>query len=60
VPLFNCSQCGVIENTALGHYWWHRAKGKPVLCSECGEGEWHGQFDKCFDVLPPEPLLDGD
>jgi hypothetical protein len=46
MPLFHCSQCGCIENTALGAYWYNKAKGKPVLCSECDTGKWHGRFPK--------------
>lgn len=46
MPLFNCSHCGAIENTALGAYWYNRAKGRPVLCSECDTGTWHGKFPK--------------
>jgi hypothetical protein len=42
MPLFVCENCGVIENTALGHYWSRKAvkvsklelQGK-ALCSEC-------------------------
>jgi hypothetical protein len=56
MPLFNCSKCGVVENTALGEYWYNKAKGKPVLCSECGEGKWHGRFPRSFERLEePHP-----
>lgn len=46
MPLFKCSKCHCIENTACGHYWMRHADGEPVLCSECGDGEWHGKFPK--------------
>lgn len=47
MPLFKCSKCGAIENTALGNYWIESRNKKPVLCSECGpEGKWHGKFEK--------------
>lgn len=46
MPLFKCSVCHCVENTALGHYWVPNSEGEPVLCSECHTGEWHGQFDK--------------
>ena len=46
MPLFACSKCNVVENTALGCYWWEHLKGKAVLCSECGKGKWHGLFPK--------------
>lgn len=48
MPLFNCSKCGVVENTALGAYWYNSCKGKPVLCSECATGKWHGEFAREF------------
>jgi hypothetical protein len=51
MPLFNCSRCNVIENTALGAYWNERRKGKPVLCSECDTGEWHGKFPRTFGEI---------
>lgn len=51
MPLFQCQQCGCVENTATSHYWWrtHREK-KPPICSECEEGEWHGLFPKADAV----------
>lgn len=49
MPIFRCSKCGCIENTALCHYWWevHEEK-KPPLCSECDPtiGKWHGAFER--------------
>jgi hypothetical protein len=59
MPLFNCSQCGVIENTALGAYWNKLRKNEPVLCSECSTGEWHGKFSKSFEQLA-QPIKEGD
>jgi len=46
MPLFKCSKCGAVENTALGAYWAQKCRGEPVLCSECDTGTWHGQFPK--------------
>lgn len=46
MPLFRCSKCDSVENTALGEYWWRKHEGSPVLCSECASGDWHGQFEK--------------
>lgn len=43
MPLFKCSRCTCVENTALGAYW--TRKDEP-LCSECATGKWHGQFPK--------------
>ena len=46
VPLFQCSKCGCVENTAVGNYWVPKSKGQPVTCSECHTGKWHGSFPK--------------
>lgn len=45
MPIFRCSKCGRIENTALSNYW--TRSGEP-LCSECDPeiGKWHGVFNK--------------
>jgi hypothetical protein len=42
MSLFRCEECGCVENTAIGCYWGKDKK----LCSECGRGKWHGQFEK--------------
>ena len=47
MPLFECSKCHCVENTALSNYAWnHLHDGLPPLCSECDPeiGKWHGQF----------------
>lgn len=46
MPLFVCSKCKVIENTALSGYW-YRGKKKP-LCSQCDPkfGKWHNKFSR--------------
>lgn len=47
MPLYRCSKCGCVENTAMSNYW--RAADKAqALCSECDPaiGQWHGQFPK--------------
>ena len=41
-----CEKCGSIENTALGGYWKNLRGKKPVMCSECNFGNWHGEFPK--------------
>lgn len=47
MPLFECTKCGAMDNTALTTgYWYAHSKGRPVLCSECADGKWHGQFPK--------------
>ena len=43
MPLFKCTKCGCVENTALGYYW---SNPKAAQCSECFTGTWHGRFDK--------------
>jgi len=43
MPLFRCTKCGCVENTALGHYW--MTPDKPE-CSECHTGKWHNRFPK--------------
>ena len=43
MPLFECSQCGCVENTAVGNFW--SSRNKPT-CSECAFGKWHGKFKK--------------
>lgn len=48
MSLFACSECGIVENTALGDYHMRSANGYPPLCSQCSPaiGKWHGQFPR--------------
>lgn len=50
MPLFVCSRCNGIDNTALGGNYWGRLAARPpveeVLCTECHTGLWHGKFIK--------------
>lgn len=49
MPLFICSRCGIVDNTALSlGSWPNRAKGKPMLCSACcpDQMKWHGRFER--------------
>lgn len=49
MPLFECSKCHTVENTALSSFWWRAmAQNKPALCSECDPeiGGWHGRFER--------------
>jgi hypothetical protein len=48
MPLFPCSKCNCIEDTALSHYWSARLRQKAALCSACDPtiGKWHGEFAK--------------
>ncbi len=50
MPLFICSKCGNIENTALSGYWFKQEE--PALCSDCDPKfkEWHGRFPKSWKV----------
>lgn len=49
MSLFECSKCGVIENTAVTSGSWSNLYGnpkKPMECSECADGQWHGLFPR--------------
>jgi hypothetical protein len=54
MPLYACSKCQTVDNTALSRYWQtemeaHKAgiKHEP-LCSSCDPqiGKWHGRFPR--------------
>jgi hypothetical protein len=54
MPIFKCSKCGVIDNTATSGYW-HRFMDvnpgetpPPALCSQCDPtiGTWHDHFPR--------------
>ena len=47
MPIFRCSKCGCIENTATSYYWMAEDRTKS-LCSECDPdiGKWHGKWEK--------------
>ncbi|TWA89591.1 hypothetical protein [Bradyrhizobium stylosanthis] len=51
MPLYMCSKCGSVENTACGGYWRQQrdanyAEDFKPLCSACYPeiGKWHGDF----------------
>ena len=49
MPLFECSKCHCVENTATANFWAEvLGDGKKPLCSECNPniGKWHGHFEK--------------
>ena len=50
MPLFKCSKCGCIENTATSNYWGvpFDEREDSALCTECDPqvGKWHGLFEK--------------
>lgn len=52
MPIFKCSSCGCVDNTALTRYW-IRKKDDPKLCSECDPaiGKWHDKFPKRLAIV---------
>jgi hypothetical protein len=46
MPLFPCSKCNCVEDTALCHYWSARLRQTTTVCSACDPtiGKWHGEF----------------
>lgn len=49
MPLFTCSKCKCVENTALSRFWHQPDHEK--LCSLCDPkvGKWHGKFPRARD-----------
>jgi hypothetical protein len=68
MPLFACSSCDAIDNTAISEYWSQQfdahdagVKFEPK-CSECHTGTWHGEFPKRFaktEGYVPDPKMPG-
>ena len=53
MSLFQCEECGCIENTALSNYAWNCRKDSkinPETCSACDPNikKWHGSFDRTY------------
>jgi hypothetical protein len=48
MPLFSCTKCNCVEDTALCHYWSARLRQTSAVCSACDPtiGKWHGEFPK--------------
>lgn len=48
MPLFKCSACGSMDNTALTNWAWRHAHKQPALCSACDPeiDQWHGEFPR--------------
>lgn len=48
MPLFACSNCNCVEDTALCHYWGARLRQSATVCSACDPtiGKWHGEFPR--------------
>lgn len=58
MPLFECNNCGAIDNTAISGYWEQQLdfmRAHPEdrglvdfrpICSECFTGTWHDKFPK--------------
>lgn len=71
MPVFICSKCNMMENTATSNYW-HRdldldrpensppKTPSPPLCSQCDPtlGKWHGLFQR--EPMPPDHVIGPD
>jgi hypothetical protein len=46
MPLFRCSKCHCVEDTALSNYWSAHLRRNPAVCSACDPkiAKWHGEF----------------
>lgn len=46
MPLYECFECGSVDNTALTNFWDAHMNNKPILCSACDPdiGKWHDKF----------------
>lgn len=61
MPVFVCSNCSMMENTATTDYWWWVTQDKkPPLCSECHPEikKWHGEFPR--SPMPPDHVIGPD
>lgn len=47
MSLYQCEECGCMENTALSGFHWKQYKKEPLTCSGC-DGVWHSQFDRIY------------
>lgn len=62
MSLFKCSECGVVENTALSLYWTRYRRSRfdnRALCSQCNPeiGRWHNVFERVdADAAGYEPI----
>ena len=47
MPVYRCSKCGVMENTAASGYWSQQDRDN-ALCTQCDPkiGKWHGIFKR--------------
>jgi hypothetical protein len=52
MSLFQCTECGCVENTALCNHAWNKGKLKieQDYCSACDPQikKWHGRFHRTF------------
>jgi hypothetical protein len=48
MSLFQCDECGCVEDTTLCNYWLARLRENPTLCSACDPkiAKWHDQFPR--------------
>lgn len=68
MPLFNCTSCGAVENTALSNYWADQSASRRTssvpfnpVCSKCDPriGEWHGKFPRKYEPVSDQSLAPG-
>lgn len=59
-PMFVCDKCRAVENVVctIGYYPNFKSY-RPVLCSECAEGKWHGLFRK-LSLIETEYVISDD
>lgn len=50
MSLFQCSECGCCENTAVSNWFLCMCEERPPVCSACDPdiGDWHGEFRRVF------------
>jgi hypothetical protein len=48
MPLFECSRCAMVDNTAMeNNFWESQRDNSSPLCTTCyGPGHWHGKFPR--------------
>ena len=51
MPIFDCSECGCAENTAMAPWY---GLDNDVRCTECKTGEWHKEFDRFVRIECPD------
>lgn len=57
MPIFICSKCGFIDNTAISMAWDEVYKKKSLLCSKCKLGRCSSVRDKKIKPYPGMELM---